>query len=47
MFKAAKMLNCKRFKNSFQLDKNEKQITNPEEFYKIIKIHFKCGTIPM
>ena len=47
MFKAAKMVNCKRFKNSFQLHKNGKQITNAEEFYKIIKNHFKCGTISM
>ena len=41
MFKAAKMLICKRFKNPFVHDKNGKYVLNLEEVYKIIKDHFK------
>ena len=41
MFKAAKMLNRKRFKNLFVHDKIENYVSNPEEVYKIIKDHFK------
>ena len=41
MFKAAKMLNRKRFKNPFVYDKIENYVSNPEEVYKIIKDHFK------
>ena len=42
MFKAAKMLNPKRFENPFVHNKNGEHVSNPEEVHKIIKDHFKC-----
>ena len=41
MFKTAKKLNRKRFENPFVHDENEKHLSNPEEYCKIIKDHFK------
>ena len=43
MFKAAKMLNRKRFENPYVHDKNGKHVSNSEEVYKIMKDHFKCN----
>ena len=41
MFKSVKMLNRKKFENTYIYDSKGKIITNPTEIYKTVKNHFK------
>ena len=41
MFKSVRELSQKQFENAYVHDENGKNVTNPQEIYKIVNAHFQ------